>query len=142
MSIIIENLDQLPEKVKKLIDVLRPTNNIWAFDAPMGAGKTTIIREICSQLGVTDTVTSPTFSIINEYASTLERSIYHFDFYRINNINEAFSIGIPDYFDSGYLCLIEWPMIVEPLLPQQYIKIRIDVEQNHSRIIKWEFIGQ
>jgi tRNA threonylcarbamoyladenosine biosynthesis protein TsaE len=111
---------------------------VWAFDAPMGAGKTTIIKEICRQKNVGDTVTSPTFSIINEYGTGTGETIYHFDFYRLNNVNEALSIGVPDYFDSGNLCLIEWPMVVAPLLPEKYLRITINILGEDSREIEWE----
>ena len=137
----IENLEQLPSKVSELISTLLPDNKIWAFDAQMGAGKTTIIREICRQLNVTDNVTSPTFSIINEYHTSSGEMIYHFDFYRINNINEALSIGVSEYFDSGNLCLIEWCRIVEPILPQKYVKISIEQQEDNSRVVGWEMIN-
>ncbi len=137
-KIIVENLDLLPQRVAQLIAELTPLHCVWAFDAPMGAGKTTIIKEICRQKSVRDTVTSPTFSIINEYGTDSGETIYHFDFYRLNNVNEAFSIGVPDYFDSGNLCLIEWPMVVAPLLPEKYLRITINILSEDSREIEWE----
>lgn len=135
--IIIENIKQLPEKTKTLINLLTPLSNIWAFYALMGTGKTTIIKEICKQFNVEDTVTSPTFSIINEYITKTKDIIYHFDFYRLNHINEAISIGVPDYLESGNLCLIEWPTVIEPLLPQNHLKIKIETDKQNRRIIEY-----
>ena len=140
-SIKIENLEALPLRIEQLIKTLTPLHNVWAFDAPMGAGKTTIIREICHQLEVTDTVTSPTFSIINEYATKKGTTIFHFDFYRLNSVNEALSIGVPEYFDTDNLCLIEWPTVVEPILPLNFLRIRIDVADDNSRLVSWEIVG-
>ncbi len=138
-SIEISSVDKIPEVVDYLIENVLPQRKVWAFDAPMGGGKTTIIREICRQLKTIDTVTSPTFSIINEYRTTSGETIFHFDFYRLNNISEAFSIGIPDYFDSGSLCLIEWPKIVESLLPQEYGVISIQILDAERRLVSWTF---
>ena len=137
---VIKNLEQLTTATSELIDILLPQCKVLAFDAPMGAGKTTIIREICRQLNVKDTVTSPTFSIINEYLTKTGEHIYHFDFYRINNINEALSIGVSEYFDSGNLCLIEWYKIIEPLLSQHFVKINIEAQKDNSRVVNWEFL--
>jgi tRNA threonylcarbamoyladenosine biosynthesis protein TsaE len=136
--IVIESLEVLPRRVEQLIAELTPLNNVWAFDAPMGAGKTTIIREICKQKKVLDTVTSPTFSIINEYNTLDDNTIYHFDFYRLNSVNEALSIGVSDYFETGNLCLIEWPTVVTPILPDNYVRITIDILDEHSRTMSWE----
>jgi tRNA threonylcarbamoyladenosine biosynthesis protein TsaE len=105
-----------------------------AFDAEMGAGKTTFIKEICLQLGVHESqIGSPTFSIVNEYQGQPER-IFHFDFYRLKNIEEAWNIGIEDYFSSGAICLMEWPALVEALIPKPYLHIGIKTE-GESRII-------
>jgi tRNA threonylcarbamoyladenosine biosynthesis protein TsaE len=138
--IVIESLEVLPRRVKQLIAELTPLHNVWAFDAPMGAGKTTIIREICKQKKVLDTVTSPTFSIINEYNTLDDNTIYHFDFYRLNSVNEALSIGVSDYFETGNLCLIEWPTVVTPILPDNYVRITIDILDEHSRSVSWEMV--
>ncbi|HON19334.1 MAG TPA: tRNA (adenosine(37)-N6)-threonylcarbamoyltransferase complex ATPase subunit type 1 TsaE [Salinivirgaceae bacterium] len=136
-EIIIASVDEIPEKVAQLLRTLAGKSRVWAFDAPMGAGKTTIIKEICRQLNVVDTVTSPTFSIVNEYKTTTGESIFHFDFYRIENISEALAIGIPDYLDSGNYCFIEWPMVVESILPDDYLRISITVTGNNHRLISW-----
>ncbi len=137
-EIIIENLKVLPVRVEQLINELKPHSNIWAFDAPMGAGKTTIIREICAQLQVTDNVTSPTFSIINEYKTKEGRYIYHFDFYRLNKLEEAITIGVQEYFESENLCLIEWPDIILPILPESYNLIKINALINDTRVLTLE----
>ena len=106
-----------------------------AFHASMGAGKTTLIKSICEQLKVVDVVKSPTFSIVNEYISEINGKVYHFDFYRLKDEREAFDIGIEFYFDSSSYCFVEWPSMIEDLLPNDFDHIYIDVE-NELRIIK------
>ena len=100
-----------------------------------GAGKTTLIRAVCDRLGVTDTVTSPTFAIVNEYRGDGTPSVYHFDFYRIDRIEEAFDFGYEEYFFSGNLCLVEWPEKIESLLPDDAMNVRIDVPDEDERVI-------
>lgn len=102
---------------------------VFAFYGAMGAGKTTFIREICRQLQVSDNVSSPTFSIINEYKTEAGDSIYHFDFYRLSNTSDALAIGSEDYFYSGDYCLIEWPGIVNILLPENTVSVNIEVDE-------------
>ena len=97
----------------------------------MGVGKTTIIKVICKELGIIDEVQSPTFSIVNEYLTDKDEKVYHFDFYRIENIEEVYDIGIEEYFDSGNICLIEWPENIESILPEQFV--RIDILENEDR---------
>ena len=109
-----------------------------AFHASMGAGKTTLIKSICEQLKVVDVVKSPTFSIVNEYISEINGKVYHFDFYRLKDKREAFDIGIEFYFDSSSYCFVEWPSMIEDLLPNDFDHIYIDVE-NEQRIIKLVF---
>lgn len=130
-------LSQLPEAAKYVINAL-DDSTVVAFRAPMGAGKTTLISEICRQLGVCDDdISSPTFSIINEYRSdTTGELIYHFDCYRLENIAEAIDMGVEDYFESGALCLIEWPDIIEPLLPGDVVYVDITVNPDDSRSIE------
>ena len=106
-----------------------------AFHASMGAGKTTLIKSICEQLNVVDVVKSPTFSIVNEYISEINGKVYHFDFYRLEDKREAFDIGIEFYFDSSSYCFVEWPSMIEDLLPNDFDQIYIDVE-NELRTIK------
>jgi tRNA threonylcarbamoyladenosine biosynthesis protein TsaE len=106
-----------------------------AFYGQMGAGKTTLIQAICNRQGVVDTVTSPTFSIINEYRCTNGNIIYHFDFYRIKNIDEALQIGVEEYFNGSGLCLIEWAELIEFLLPENTLHIKIDMVSANERIL-------
>ena len=113
---------------------------VIAFYGGMGAGKTTFIRAICEALGVTEPVTSPTFAIVNEYTSDAHspiKTIFHFDFYRIHRLSEAYDIGFEDYLYSGALCLIEWPELVEELLPEDALHVHIDVDDNGFRTIHW-----
>ena len=108
---------------------------IVAFYGSMGAGKTTFIKAVCEALGVTDTVNSPTFAIVNEYLAASGDSIYHFDFYRIKKIEEAYDFGYEDYFYSGDLCLIEWPELIAELLPEETVRVRIEETDNGERDI-------
>lgn len=107
-----------------------------SFWGGLGAGKTTFIRALCQQLGVTDTVTSPTFSLINEYHSKGGDIVYHFDFYRLTTLQEATDIGVEDYFCSPNLCLIEWPALVTPLLPDDTLDVAIEVNSDGRRMLK------
>ena len=111
---------------------------VVAFRGEMGAGKTTLIREIAAQLGSTDTVTSPTFAIVNQYKGKGHRNIYHFDFYRIEDIREAYDFGYEEYFYSGDLCLVEWPEKIERLLPENAVTVRITVDSEHARTFEIE----
>lgn len=104
---------------------------LWAFYGEMGAGKTTLIKEICSKLGVTDEVSSPTYSLVNEYKTISDQTIYHFDFYRIKNIEEVYDIGYEDYFYSNNICLIEWPENIPELLNKDEHLI-IDIQKNNN----------
>ena len=102
-----------------------PDATVFALYGSMGAGKTTFVKAVCRRLGVTDTVQSPTFSIVNEYLTDSGKSLYHFDFYRIRSISEVFDIGYEDYLFSGARCFLEWPELVENLLPEGTVKIHI-----------------
>ncbi len=108
---------------------------VWCFRGDLGAGKTTLIKGICDQLGVQDQMSSPTFSIVNEYLSKDDSSIYHFDFYRVKNEAEAQEIGVEEYFYSGDYCFIEWPEKIEGLLPENRIEIMINLDNNNRREI-------
>lgn len=110
---------------------------VFAFDAPMGAGKTTFIAEVCRQLGVADDSGSPTFSILNEYGAADGSPIYHFDFYRLDSPAEALDMGVEDYLYSGNLCLIEWPDRLGTLLPEDAVVVRITVGDDGSRRFEW-----
>lgn len=134
-TIKVDGLGDLRDAAKEILESLEG-RTIVAFRGEMGAGKTTLIREICDQLGVTDTVTSPTFAIVNEYKDCEMRPIYHFDFYRIDRIEEAFDFGYEEYFYSGDLCLIEWPEKIEPLMPNEGVMtVRIEVTGEEDRVI-------
>lgn len=111
---------------------------VVAFRGEMGAGKTTLIREIAAVLGATDTVTSPTFAIVNQYKEANNRRIYHFDFYRIDDIREAYDFGYEEYFYSGDLCLVEWPEKIEQLLPENVMTVRITVDSDTARTFEIE----
>ena len=114
-------------------------HKLIAFYAPMGAGKTTFTTAICRILGVAqDAVSSPTFSIVNEYRLPDGEPVFHFDFYRINKISEALDIGFYDYIDSGALCLMEWPENIEDLLPEETLRVSISVSPDGSRTLSWE----
>ena len=124
----------LAEAARKFIDEMGE-NCVFAFYGKMGAGKTTFIKAICEALGVTDPVASPTFAIVNEYADAQGQPIYHFDFYRIKNLREAYDIGCEEYFYSGYPCFIEWPEMVEELLPEDAVKVTIEVLEDEARVV-------
>ena len=113
---------------------------IFAFYGKMGAGKTTFIQALCHALGTEDNITSPTFAIINEYSSALHERIFHFDFYRIKNLDEAYDLGYEDYFYSSKYCLIEWPEKIEPLLPDQYVEVCIEVTGDNVRTIRAKLV--
>lgn len=124
MKLIIKSLDSINETANKFIEQMAD-NTVFAFHGDVGAGKTTFIKAICEQLGVEDTINSPTFAIVNEYRSNTGELIYHFDFYRINKPEEAFDFGYEDYFYSGSLCFIEWPEKIESLLPHDVVNVTI-----------------
>ncbi|WP_111708434.1 tRNA (adenosine(37)-N6)-threonylcarbamoyltransferase complex ATPase subunit type 1 TsaE [Lutibacter citreus] len=127
-------LDQLPHIAEELIDFSK--HKILLFYGEMGVGKTTLIKEIVKKLGVSDNVSSPTFSLVNEYHTHNNEKVYHFDFYRIDNEEEALDMGIEEYFYSNSWCLIEWPNKVENLLPLNAVTITITIDSNQQRTIK------
>ena len=130
----IGSLAELPDAAEEIIRSLGG-RTIVAFRGEMGAGKTTLIREIAARLGSDDVVTSPTFAIINQYAAAEGRTLYHFDFYRIDRLEEAYDFGYEEYFFSGNLCLVEWPEKIESLLPDDAMNVRIDVPDEDERVI-------
>jgi len=134
MEIKIENIEDIASAARKFVDEMGE-NCVFAFYGKMGAGKTTFIKAICEALGVKDVVTSPTFALVNEYADAEGQPVYHFDFYRIKNLREAYDMGCEEYFYSGYPCFIEWPELVEELLPDDTVKVNIEVLENESRIV-------
>lgn len=136
----IHGVDALAEVSDYLIS-LRDEADVVAFYGSMGAGKTTLIKNLCHRMGVTDEVNSPTFAIVNEYATVEGESVYHFDFYRIKKLEEAYDIGFENYFYSGNLCLIEWPEMIESLLPDNHIRVNIRPgETDDDRIIEIEAV--
>ncbi len=126
------NEDELQEVARKLISNFGHIK-VWCFDAEMGTGKTTLTKAVCRELGVQDEMSSPTFSIVNEYQTHSGEDIYHFDFYRLNDLEEAIDIGVEDYLFSGKFCLLEWPEIIEPLLPDDYLQISIKLVGDNTR---------
>ena len=130
----INSLNELNLAAKELITAFKD-DRIFAFYGKMGAGKTTFIQSICRALGSDDNVTSPTFALINEYKTANFESIFHFDFYRIKDIEEAYDLGYEDYIYSGNYCLIEWPEMIGPLLPEKMVDVKIEVQQNDTRLI-------
>ena len=133
-EIIINGTSDLPRAARVFLRH-KGDSSVVAFYGSMGAGKTTFITAVCEALGVRDTVTSPTFTIVNEYNDGEGRPVYHFDFYRINRLSEALDIGLFEYFDSGCLCLVEWPEMIEELLPENCLKVRILAEDAETRTL-------
>ena len=133
INIIIDKKENIHVAAAHFISLIND-NTVFAFKGNMGAGKTTFIKAVCEELGVEDVINSPTFSIINEYRSeSTGELIYHFDFYRINKISEAYDMGIEDYFYSGALCFIEWPEKIQQLLPENTVFINIEENPDSSR---------
>lgn len=133
-EIFINGTEDLPRAAKVFLEHLGDAR-IIAFYGAMGAGKTTFITAVCEVLGVKDVVNSPTFTIVNEYRDRNGEPVYHFDFYRITRLNEALDIGLYEYFDSGALCLVEWPEMIEELLPEKTLKVQILVEDAQTRTL-------
>jgi tRNA threonylcarbamoyladenosine biosynthesis protein TsaE len=136
LTIHVNSIDDLAAAAHQFVEAMGD-ETVFAFYGEMGAGKTTFINALCRELGVEDDVTnSPSFSIINEYRSdTTAELIYHFDLYRLENLDEAIDIGVEDYFDSGALCLLEWPERIEPMLPDDTVNVSIKVNDDNSRDI-------
>lgn len=137
MEIKITSLNDIDNAAKAFVEAMYQ-NTVFAFYGKMGAGKTTFIKAVCEALGVTEVVNSPTFSIVNEYRSeTTGELIYHFDFYRIKKLDEVYDMGYEDYFYSGAVCFIEWPELIEELLPGDALKVEIAEQEDGSRIVKF-----
>jgi tRNA threonylcarbamoyladenosine biosynthesis protein TsaE len=134
MEITIKDKNSLIKGAKEFLK-LTSGKKIFAFYGSMGAGKTTIIKAICETLGVKDTVTSPTFTIVNEYRTFAGESIYHIDFYRIKKTEEVFDFGIEEYLGNDSYCFMEWPEMVEGILPPETVPVRITVDINEQRIL-------
>lgn len=133
---LIFGLENIEENARTFIDNMGG-NTVFAFYGKMGAGKTTFTKALCEALGVQDVINSPTFAIVNEYEAGNGEPIYHFDFYRIKRISEAYDIGVDDYFYSGNLCFIEWPELVEEILPEETVKVTIEETPDGKRRVSW-----
>jgi tRNA threonylcarbamoyladenosine biosynthesis protein TsaE len=136
-----KELSELESVSERILDMGKHVP-VWLFKGHMGAGKTTLIRSLCRCLGVTSSVHSPTFSLVNEYISKEKKIIYHFDFYRIKDEFEALDIGVEEYFDSGNFCFVEWPGKIEGLWPEHYFLINLNVDENGERVLEAEEIGR
>lgn len=138
MKLKINSLNEIEQAALSFLEYLNKSefsnrSKVIAFYGEMGVGKTTFIKALCKSLGVEDEVTSPTFSLINEYFTKDNQSIFHFDFYRINSIEEAFDFGYEDYFYSGNFCFVEWPELVENLLPEDFLRVEITENEDNTR---------
>ena len=132
----ISGVDAIEAAVAWFTEEVLPYGDVFAFDAPMGTGKTTFIKALCESLGVEDVINSPTFSIINEYRSDSSGElIYHFDFYRIKKLEEVYDMGYEDYFYSGALCFLEWPELIEEILPDDAVKVTITQNGDDTRTV-------
>lgn len=136
MKIRIDSLDKINEAAQEFLKNMGNAN-VFAFYGKMGAGKTTFIKALCQELGVKDTVNSPTFAIVNEYTAESGDPIYHFDFYRIKKLEEVYDMGYDEYFDSGNLCFLEWPELIDDLLPEDVTKVTITVNEDDSREVEF-----
>lgn len=134
MEIKINSLEELQQAAKTFIAAMG-NNTVFAMYGKMGVGKTTFTKAICECLGVEDVINSPTFAIVNEYRSDSGELIYHFDFYRIKKLEEVYDMGYEDYFYSGALCFIEWPELIEDLLPENAVKVTIEENEDGTRSI-------
>ena len=134
MEIKIQHIEEIRETARQFIENIGD-HRVFAFYGKMGAGKTTFIKAICEELGVNDVITSPTFAIVNEYTIPHGQCIYHFDFYRIKKLEEVYDMGFEDYFYSGALCFIEWPELIEEVLPEDAVKVSICENADGSRTV-------
>jgi tRNA threonylcarbamoyladenosine biosynthesis protein TsaE len=134
MDLKIQSIEELPKAAKDLLE-FAGNQRVFLFFGEMGAGKTTFIKAICKTLGVSDSVSSPTFSIVNEYSAG-EALIYHFDFYRLKKQTEALDLGYEDYLYSGNYCFIEWPEKISELLPERYVEVKLEEMSKNERLIK------
>ncbi|MCG8323359.1 MAG: tRNA (adenosine(37)-N6)-threonylcarbamoyltransferase complex ATPase subunit type 1 TsaE [Cytophagales bacterium] len=131
--------EDLPAVAERII-ALAGTYKVWLFEGDMGTGKTTLIRALCKVFGIIDDVSSPTFALVNEYVDRQETYFYHFDFYRINNEEEAMDIGADEYFYSGNVCFIEWPEKIPALIPDEFLRIFISINSDNTRKIVLETV--
>ena len=136
MEIKINSLSEISTAAKQFVAAMGD-NTIFAFYGHMGAGKTTFIKAICEELGVRDVITSPTFAIVNEYTDGQGEPVYHFDFYRIKKQEEVYDIGCEDYVESGSVCLMEWPELIEDILPADTVKVSITEQPDGTRLVEF-----
>lgn len=137
MKLTIRSLDAIRETAHEFVANMGQAS-VFAFYGKMGAGKTTFVKAICEELGVEDVITSPTFAIVNEYQSTKTGGpIYHFDFYRIKKLDEVYDMGYEDYFYSGAPCFLEWPELIEEILPNDAVKVTITEQEDGTRIVEF-----
>jgi tRNA threonylcarbamoyladenosine biosynthesis protein TsaE len=136
MDISINSLDEIGKAAREFVTAMGD-RTVFAFYGKMGAGKTTFIKAVCEELGVEDVINSPTFAIVNEYVDGKGEPIYHFDFYRIKNLQEVMDIGYEDYVYSGNVCFMEWPELIENLLPDDAVKVTIEEEVDGSRKVSF-----
>ena len=135
MEIQIKSLEEIEVAAKEFVAAMGD-RKVFAFYGKMGAGKTTFIKAVCEELGVEDVINSPTFAIVNEYVDGTGEPIFHFDFYRIKNAQEVMDIGYEDYVYSGHVCFMEWPELIENLLPDDAVKVYIEEEMDGSRVVR------
>ncbi len=126
----------LQQAAKTFVENMKD-RKIFAFYGKMGVGKTTFIKAICEQMGVRDVVTSPTFAIVNEYTDGRDNSLYHFDFYRIEKLEEVYDMGYEDYFYSGNVCFLEWPELIEEILPNDTVRVTISEQADGTRTVEY-----
>ena len=134
MEITINGLDTIRSAARQFIENIG-SSRVCAFYGKMGAGKTTFVKALCEELGCDDVITSPTFAIVNEYTDGEQQPVYHFDFYRIKKLEEVYDMGYEEYFYSGALCLIEWPELIEDVLPDDTVRVTIEEQADGSRLL-------
>ena len=136
MEIKIQDIEHIREAAREFIQHIGD-HRVFAFYGKMGAGKTTFVKAICEELGVEDVITSPTFAIVNEYTDGNGQPVFHFDFYRIKKLEEVYDMGYEDYFYSGALCFIEWPELIEEILPDDAVRVSITEQEDGSRLVSF-----
>lgn len=134
MEITINGLDTIRSAARQFIENIG-SSRVFAIYGKMGAGKTTFVKALCEELGCDDVITSPTFAIVNEYTDGEQQPVYHFDFYRIKKLEEVYDMGYEEYFYSGALCLIEWPELIEDVLPDDTVRVIIEEQADGSRLL-------
>ncbi len=134
-NITINGIEGYPQAAREFVKLL-DKGRIFAFYGKMGSGKTTFIKSICEELGVEDTINSPTFAIVNEYEDREQNTIYHFDFYRIKSLEEVYNMGYEEYLYGDAICFMEWPELIEELLPEETVKVFVEENENGSRSVK------